>query len=202
MVRDQQSGEIWWQIVGGLWRLFLVLFAMPVVVIVMMIPVVLGVVLWTELVPATTAEIVIPELKASVRLKLYDVWDVNHSGAYLVVDSPEGRTTGNLAGVPDWAHWSRTSLYLTEDGKIAVLGVAYSDYIVDPSQRTFEPLTGPVTSERWTYLGAFDGGHHLRFFSPQEQRECNPTAMDDDTRPEWARRQSRRRACDAEELAP
>ena len=135
-----------------------------------------------------------------MKLDFYYVLDVNNSGRYLVINAPHGRIRGNIDGL-DWAHWSRTSLYLTEDGKIAVLGVAYADYIVDPSNLTMKALNGEVSSGGWTYLGAFDGGTNLKFIPANKQRESNPTAMhEEEPPPRVARRQSRHEWCRQEEL--
>jgi hypothetical protein len=174
----------------------MVLLALPVVGILTVALIVPGGLVYIRLVPAATAETVIPELKASVRLELYYTWGDRDSGEYLVIDGPYGRAAGKIGGVMDWAHWSRTSLYLTEDSKIVVLGTAYEDYIVDPSHLTIKYLTGQVASERWRYLGAFDGGPSLRFIPVSEQRECNATAMHGEEPYSWAARpQSRQEWC-------
>jgi hypothetical protein len=87
---------------------------------------------------------------------LYYTHGDDDSGEYLVINGPSGRTTGKIGSLPEWAHWSRTSLYLTEDRKIAVLGTAYSDYIVNLSDLTIKNLTGRVASARTHTLGLPD----------------------------------------------
>jgi hypothetical protein len=188
--------------VRGLLQAFLVLLALPIVSILTLALIALGGLAYSQVVPAATAETFIPELKASVRLELYYTLRDRDSGEYLVVEGPYGRATGTIGGVMEWAHWSRTSLYLTDDGKLAVLGTAYEDYIVDPSNSTIKGLVGQIASEHWTYLGAFDGGHSLKFIPASEQRECNATAMHDEEPYMWAARpHSRQERCRSSELA-
>ena len=200
MDREQQAYPTAKEQVSGLLQAFLVLLALPVVGILTLVLIALGGLVYTQLVPVATAVTLIPELKASVRLELYYTLGDRDSGEYLTIDRPAGRS--KIGGIMDWAHWSRTSLYLTEDRKLAVLGTAYEDYIVDPSNLTIKGLAGRIASERWTYLGAFDGGHSLRFIPVSEQRECNATAMHDEEPYAWAARpQSRQERCRGSELA-
>jgi hypothetical protein len=196
MDREQQADLVPKEQGGRLVRMFLVLLALPVVGILMLGLIVLGGLVYTQLVPVAAAVTFVPELKASVRLELYYTLGDRDSGEYLIVEGPHGRAAGKIGGVLDWAHWSRTSLYLTEDRKLAVLGTAYEDYIIDPSRPTIAVLAGRIASEHWTYLGAFDGGHSLRFIPASEQRECNATAMHDEQPYAWAARpQSRHEWC-------
>jgi hypothetical protein len=158
--------------------------------------IIIGVVAYNQLVPVATAETFIPELKASVRLELYYRQDDRDTGEYLVVNGPTGRTAGKIGSIMGWAQWSRTSLYLTEDRKLAMLGTTYADYIVDLSDRTIKDLTGQVASDGWKYLGAFDGGRNLRFIPATEQRECNATAVNGEEPYAWAARpKSRQEWC-------
>lgn len=187
---------------SGLETALLVLFASPVIGILILALIVFCVSVYSQVVPAATAETFVPELKASVRLDLYYRLNDEDSGQYLVVDGPNGRIADKIGSIMDWVHWSRTSLYLTEDRKIAVLGTAYADYIVDPSSRTINVLAGQVASERWRYLGAFEGGLRLRFIPMSEQRECNATATDDEPHSWAARPLSRQGRCQSSELAP
>lgn len=186
----------------GVWQnLLLLVLAFPLSIILVLALTISGYLLFTQLVPAASAKAFVAELNTSVELDLYMVLDVNSSGRYLVIDSPKGRISSNIAGF-DWAHWSRTSLYLTQDRKIAVLGVLYSDYIIDPSNRTIENLAGEVASDGWTYLGAFDGGSNLKFIPATAQRECTPTAMSWEQPPQGvARQQGRHASCSQQELA-
>jgi len=177
---------------GSGWaKLGLAFLAVPVVVIATFALLVSGWVAYemarSRLFPAASAKTFVPELNTSIEFELYSIMEDNDSGRYLTVSSPAGRFSGKISGF-DWAHWSRTSLYMTEDHKIAVLGVSYSDHIVDPEKRTIDIMPPNVPSEAWTYLGAFDGGFNLRFIPASEQRECNPTAMSEHEVPPWAPR--------------
>jgi hypothetical protein len=89
----------------------------------------------------------------------------------------------------DWGPARRTSIYLTENGSLVVLGPAHDDYFV--SLRPLRRLQAPAQSDssRWAYVGAFDlattgvGRDRrtvLRFFSSAQQAECVPTFMDSD----------------------
>lgn len=179
----------------------LLLLALPVVGFLMLVLIGVGWWTYTLLMPVASAKTFIPELKASVTLELYYTHRDRDSGEYLIVDSPYGRVAGKIGGVMEWTHWSRTSLYLTEDHKLAVLGTAYEDYIVDLSKLTISDLAGRVASERWTYLGVFDGGSALRFIPASKQRECNATAMHQEEPYSWAARpQSRQEWCHNAEL--
>lgn len=132
--------------------------------------------LYTAVVPAYSATLYIKELDTSLDLRFYWVWnEANGNGRYLTARTPRGRVTENVCGW-DWAHWGRTSVYLTPDGRIAVLGPDRCDYLVtiDPPELTY-PFR--LASEDWTYLGAFDfvesrSGRHLRFVRATEQPEC------------------------------
>jgi hypothetical protein len=129
-------------------------------------------------VPAHSAEIRIPEIGATVRLDFHYTWSVHDDGRYLTVRTRRGSTTVGICGYK-WTHRARTSVYLTEDGKVAVLGSENGcDALasVNPlgiTARFQEP------SESWRYLGAFDFTpvtyeRALRFFPASEQRECVP----------------------------
>lgn len=196
MDRDQQVFLATGQQVEGWGYALLLVLALPVACILTLGIIVLGDALYSPLVPAATAETFISQLNVSVRLELYYTLSDHDTGEYLVVTGPNGRIAGEIGGVLDWAHWSRTSLYLTDDSKIVVLGAAYSDYVVDPSKLIIKQLFGQIASDGWKYLGAFDGGHKLRFIPESEQRECNPTAMhEEEPSPSAARPQSRRERC-------
>ena len=187
----------------GVWKkLLLLVLALPLGVVLALALSVFVFLGYCQLVPAASAKAFVAELNTSVKLELYWVLDVrNSSGRYLVIDSPKGRISSDVGGF-DWAHWSRTSLYVTQDRKIAVLGVLYSDYIIDPSNLTIENLAGEVASDGWTYLGAFDGGSYLKFIPATAQRECIPTAMSWEQPPQGvARQQSRHATCSQQELA-
>jgi hypothetical protein len=130
----------------------------------------------TILVPVETAEVALPGLDATLRLEFYDVLDWrNDSGRRLILTTATGEVRQHISAV-DWAHWPRTSIYLLDDGRIAVLGPTYDDYIVDPKRRTIDGLWHGTASDTWRYFGAFDfKGQNLGFIPASEQRECTPT---------------------------
>src|SRR3974390_3575165 len=102
-------------VVGGFWTLAVSILLLPVILPVTAI-------LYTKLVPAYSAEIYIKDIDATVALKFYRVWDeMKDNGRYVTVRAPSGRVTPNVCGF-DWAHWARTSVYLTDDRGGAVLG--------------------------------------------------------------------------------
>ena len=132
----------------------------------------------TILFPVETAEVAVPDSDATVRLEFYGVLDWNHdhdSGRYLVLKSAAGEVRQNMSAF-DWVHWPRTSIYLIDDGRIAVLGPTHDDYVVDPKRRTIDSLRYGTASDAWTYFGAFDfKDNKLKFIPASEQRECTPT---------------------------
>ncbi|MET4804405.1 hypothetical protein [Bradyrhizobium sp. LB11.1] len=149
------------------------------------------------LIPAKAAEIELPDLKSTLRLEFYLHWSTD-SGRYLVVRNSAGVVRHHLAAF-DWTHWPRTSVYLVNDGRVAVLGPTYDDYIVDPKRRSIEPLWNGTPSDTWTYFGAFDFRNEKLVFVPaSEQREC--TATRGITDPSAARPEGRSDRCDQEAL--
>jgi hypothetical protein len=112
----------------------------------------------------------------NVRLEFYLVWDeTKDDGRYLTISSPAGRKTFEICGF-DWAHRSRTNLYLTKNNNIAVEGPDHYDYVVALDTLKTTTWPGPVPAD-WTYLGAFEivaeGPHRervLRFIDALEQR--------------------------------
>jgi hypothetical protein len=143
---------------------------------------------WTiyiAIVPAFAASTEIPGNNITVRLQFFwidDLFDdgLQKSGRFLTITSPRGRVDYNMPGW-DWAHRARTSLYLTENNDLAILGPDEEDILIagDPAKvsRAFR-----IPSQSWTYLGAFDfvqpviGGYDrsLRFIPALEQEECVP----------------------------
>jgi hypothetical protein len=181
------------RVLGGFWTLIACILALPLI-----LPV--SAILYIDLVPAYSADVRIAEINATVTLRFYWVWDeMKDNGRYLTVSAPAGHVTANICGF-DWAHWARTSVYLTEDHAVAVLGPQECDYIVRPPYRKVDRAFR-TASENWTYLGAFDfgssGGRRiLRFIPASEQRECIPM-RGEPTAYEWApRNQARRDRCD------
>jgi hypothetical protein len=158
--------------------------------------------LYTALVPAFSASFRIPGNDATVRLEFFRINDLfsdglQASGRYVTFISPHGRVEYNMPGW-DWIHRARTSVYLTEAKNIAILGPDGEDILVDADQlkisRAFR-----VSSEDWTYLGAFDfvqpiiGGYvrSLRFIPATEQEECVPQNSSNEGAVRAAARQSR-----------
>jgi hypothetical protein len=150
------------------------------------------------LVPAETAEAALPNLEATIGLEFYGLDWSNHSGRYLVVRNAAGEIRQGMSAF-DWAHWPRTSIYLIGDGRVAVLGPTYDDYVVDPKGRTIDGLWHGTRSDTWTYFGAFDFKNRKLVFIPaSEQREC--TATRGITDPSATRPQGRNDRCRQEEL--
>lgn len=148
-------------------------------------------------IPAKAAEIELPDLEATLGLEFYLHWS-NDSGRYLIVRNSAGVVRQHMSAF-DWTHWPRTSIYLINDGRVAVLGPTYDDYIVDPKRRTIETLWNGTPSDTWTYFGAFDfRNEKLVFISASEQREC--TATRGVTDPSAARPQGRSDRCDQRTL--
>jgi hypothetical protein len=132
----------------------------------------------TILFPVEIAEVAVPDSAATVRLEFYGVLDWNQdndSGRYLILKSAAGEVRHNMLA-KDWVHWPRTSIYLMGDGRLAVLGPTYDDYVLDPKGPSIEELRAGTASGTWTYLGAFDFKQNkLDFIPASEQRECTDT---------------------------
>jgi hypothetical protein len=156
-----------------------------------------------KIAPAYSADLEIPAIKANLTLSFYHTNDENvDHGRYLTVRTPLGTKTIALNAF-DWAHNSRTSIYVTPDRRIAIIepddeGVLVaSDTLATMSAISWFCLpakssaaglcigasatarSGP--SDDWTYLGAFDfeispdwRERRLRFVSAAEQAECIP----------------------------
>lgn len=149
------------------------------------------------LIPAKAAEIGLPDSDATLGLEFYSHWS-NDSGRYLIVRNSAGVVRQHMSAF-DWIHWPRTSIYLINDGRVAVLGPTYDDYIVDPKRRTIETLWNGTPSDTWTYFGAFDfRNENLVFIPGSDQREC--TATRGVTDPSAARPQGRSDRCDQDAL--
>lgn len=156
-----------WVIVG----LLLASTAAPVVAVAAYI------VFWT-VVPAYSASTQIAELQATLTLRFYYIWDEQADrGRYLYVGTPDGATRIAMQAF-DWAHNSRTGIYITPERDIGIIGPFGDEYMasLDPPRMT--AARGP--SEDWSYLGAFDfeilqgGARRLRFVRATEQAECIP----------------------------
>jgi hypothetical protein len=171
----------------------------PLVLILPAVIVVAGWIAHSAVVPAHSASTKIPDLETDLTLRFYYTWDENaDAGRYLYVNAPRGRIRIAMTAF-DWAHNSRTSVYLTPERKIAVLGPAGDDNLV-----SLDPLTTKVAagvSENWAYLGAFDfqlaedGGRSLRFVSASEQAECIPMLSEGPYQAYKVRTSARQRNC-------
>jgi hypothetical protein len=151
----------------------------------------------SQISPAESAEVFFPELELTVKLQFYYTWGDNDSGRYISVTNRNGNVRGKIDGW-DWAHNARTSIYVTSEGNVAILGPAQSDYIVDNKTQQLKYLWGAgKSSEIWKYMGAFDFGEKaLHFFPAADQKECIPMRMEYDLDPSLPRNQYRREACD------
>ena len=152
-----------------------------------------------SLMPAYSASTVVADLQTTLTLRFYYIWDQQTDrGRYLYVTTPGGATRIAMKAL-DWAHNSRTSLYVTPDRKIGIVGPTGDDYLVSPDPLQTVTATGP--SYDWTYLGAFDfellqdNGRRLRFVSAAEQPECIPM-QNADIESDQVRKMARQRACD------
>ena len=136
--------------------------------------------LYVGFVPAHSASFHIDEVDTTVSLSFYWVWDeTRDDGRYFSVRAPTGTIKHKMCGF-DWAHWSRTSIYLTNDRGLAILGFHDCDYFI-PLPRLTVTRSAPAQSDAWRYLGAFDlvhsstgvaGTRHMRFIPAAEQAEC------------------------------
>ena len=195
-IEDSDLVRPQWSPVGA--TVALILLA-PLVLILPAVIVVAGWIAHSAIVPAHSASTKIPDLETDLTLRFYYTWDENaDAGRYLYVNAPSGRIRIAMTAF-DWAHNSRTSVYLTPERKIAVLGPAGDDYLV-----SLDPLTTKVAagvSENWAYLGAFDfqpaedGGRPLRFVSAAEQAECIPMLSEGPYQAYKTRTSARQRNC-------
>jgi hypothetical protein len=122
---------------------------------------------------------------AVARMDLWYTFAEGDSGAHLYVCNWLCRNEIKI-DTWDWAHWIRTSLYRTPNGKIAVVHPfgGRPTHLVPLSWGVVETWDWQAAdADAWTYLGAFDwrgqnspGGRDRRFdFIPSsEQRECIP----------------------------
>lgn len=170
----------------------------PLALILPAVIVVAGWIAHSAIVPAHSASTTIPDLETDLTLRFYYTWENTDAGRYLYVNTPRGRIRIAMMAF-DWAHNSRTSVYLTPERKIAVLGPAGDDYLV-----SLDPLTTKVAagvSENWAYLGAFDfqltedGGRSLRFVSASEHAECIPMLSEGPYQAYKVRTSARQRNC-------
>jgi len=162
--------------------------ALALLAAVLLLPLLLVVQLFSQrLVPAFSATTQIDQLDTTIEIDLYSTSPIGKAefARYLTVRTPEGTIKREMSG--DWGGATRTSLYLTEDGQIAILGPANDDYLVSLKPPNITNRFARA-SEGWAYLGAFDfvthistTGRHTRTFAliaPVDQRECIPIMGD------------------------
>jgi hypothetical protein len=194
-IEDSDLVRHQWSPVGATVTLLLLA---PLVLILPAVIVVAGWIAHSAIVPAHSASTTIPDLETDLTLRFHYTWQDTDAGRYLYVNAPSGRIRIAMTAF-DWAHNSRTSVYLTPERKIAVLGPSGDDYLV-----SLDPLTSKVAagvSENWAYLGAFDfqliedGGRPLRFVSAAEQAECIPMLSEGPYQAYKVRMSARQRNC-------
>ncbi|WKA25477.1 hypothetical protein [Bradyrhizobium roseum] len=147
--------------------------------------------------PAYSASVVIPELNTTIKLDFYWVWDeTQESGRYLTV-STQQRSVRSQIGGSDWVHNARTSVYVTAERNIAVLGPMETDYVIDPRKVELNSLSPYASSVGWKYIGAFDiAGPTLQFFPASRQPECIPMPTSrDENWPKMSRAEYRKQNC-------
>jgi hypothetical protein len=160
-----------------------------------------GLAAYFSIIPAYSADHDVEAVRTNVLLEFYMVWDeTKEDGRYLTISSPTGRRTVKMCGF-DWAHRSRTGLYLTEDNKLAVMGPKECDYIIVNVETLKLANVRPAASEGWTYLGAFQivlesdyKTRKLRFIDASEQAECIEMAIESWS-PTLPRNHARREDC-------
>ena len=150
-----------------------------------------------KVVPAYSASTKIADLDANLKLNFY--YTRNHQGGrYLNIDAPTGSIKIAMTAF-DWAHNSRTSIYVTPEREIAVLGPVGDDHLVSLNPPAAK--VGVGQSKGWSYIGAFDfqlldgGGRLLRFVSASEQAECIPMRQAGPFEDYGARKAARQRNC-------
>jgi hypothetical protein len=134
--------------------------------------------IYVYFVPTYSARVRVDQVGGTIELAFFYTSGRSSDGRYLTVGDPETSVTRPICGY-DWAHHARTSVYLTPDRRIAVLGSedgCEALVSIRPLAIT-HAVTGP--SQDWTYLGAFDFtpvtyGRVFRFFPATEQPECVP----------------------------
>ena len=183
-------------------RIFLLMPLAIVLAPVVLIATIIAYIWMMGFIPAHTATMDVPSLRARVTLQFYYIWDpMKDGGRYLTVETPADRVTIAMAYV-DWAHNARTNIYLMPDGRIAAVGPMGDDYLVSLTPLAAGPLAR-VLSDDWSYLGAFDFVHdpalrdyrELRFLNASELPECIPMRSEDTGHADSARNAARQRDC-------
>ena len=135
-----------------------------------------------ELFAAHSADRDLPEIKAKVEIDLYLVppYHLAEYERYLTLTTPGGSVRKKLS--VDWGGAARTSLYLTADRNLVILGPAGDDYLLSLGSRRIAQ-NFRLDSSDWTYLGAFDFRRDgrdrvFRFLTAAESAECIPSMGD------------------------
>jgi hypothetical protein len=148
--------------------------------------------------PVYSASVVIPELNTIIKLDFYMVWDeTQESGRYLTVSTQQASVRSQIDGF-DWVHNTRTSVYVTPERNIAVLGPMGDDYVIDPRRSELKNLPSFASSVDWKYIGAFDWGANntLQFVPASQQSECIPMrTSNDEYWPKMSRAEYRKQDC-------
>jgi hypothetical protein len=155
-----------------------------------------GLYVHSRIIPAKSGEVFFPEIDTTVRLRFYYTWG-DESGRFVTVTTRNGTIRGSIEGW-DWAHYARTSIYVTPEGNVAILGQSEYDYMIDSKTlQLTQLLPGRVSSERWKYMGAFDTGQPaLHFYPASEQKECIPMLREYHQDMVLPRNEYRKRRCD------
>lgn len=150
-----------------------------VVPVCLIILLVVGGYTYDRFVPSDSVEVPVEGTGATLVLRLYatsPIGKAEYDRELIIKSSGELLKQSMMS---DWGGASRTSLYLTPEKNIVILGPAHDDYLI-----TFNPLKATtrfrLPSGQWTYLGAFARDPKsrlfvLRFFGAEEQSECIPT---------------------------
>jgi hypothetical protein len=108
----------------SLFRLLLMvlLVAAAVLVLAPLAAIAVWIAYW-KVVPVYSASTQLTDLQTTLTLRFYYTWDENTDhGRYLYVTAPNGSTEIAMTAF-DWAHNSRTSIYLTPQRKIGIIGL-------------------------------------------------------------------------------
>jgi hypothetical protein len=123
---------------------------------------------------------------------------------YVSVRSPRGHASALM-----WRNWGpahRASFYLTPERTLVVLhpGGGNTFIALEPRPLEFRPRRLPGNDGEWRYLGAVDRDarrrSNLRFFAPDEQRECIPLLGAGSS--SFRREHQLQHSCDHRQLAP
>lgn len=161
--------------------------SIPLLLLIVSVVALLGLYVISQLIPVASAEVLVREVNAKVKLEMFFVLDdeTQHSGRYLTVSTPSGMVSKELS----WASQKRISIYLA-GADIAVLAPG-DEYLVQAGTTKFVQLPQDIAPDSWQYLGAFDGRRHLAFFPATELTECVPGGEKRLTSPRIKHRESR-----------